>query len=120
MYNPKSLKNLKPFKKGQSGHPSGPKPKPDCLISCIKAELAKISINGKDTNEQLIAAALVSSATAGSVKAIELLMAYTISKPAQTIGLTGEGGGPVKTEITINVSSEATKKALEQIMERKE
>jgi hypothetical protein len=100
--NPNSLKNLRPQKAGMpSINPAGRPKKADCLISCIKSELEKISINGTETNEQLIAGVLVKKAQQGDLKAIEILMSYTVSKPKQDIGVgNAEDGG-----VTINVIS---------------
>ena len=88
---PNSLKNLVPFKKGEVHSPNGRPKKADCLLDCIKEELAKVSLNGKDTNEQLIAAALVSMASRGNTKAIELLMSYTSTKPTAQVDVTSKG-----------------------------
>lgn len=84
------------FAPGNCANPRGRPVKADCLISCIKAELEKLSENNKSTNEQLIAAALVSKAKMGDIKAIELLLEYTAMKPAQAINLGGSDTGPVK------------------------
>jgi hypothetical protein len=84
------------WRKGESGNPAGRKPKADCLISCIKSELAKHPYDGKATNEQLIASALVGMAAKGNLKAIEILMSFTTPKPAQGINLGGEGGVAIR------------------------
>ena len=87
---PNSLANL-----AKTTRPGRPK-SPDCLISCIKEELARISEDGTYTNEQHIAIALVNKAKLGDSKAIEIVMSYTTPKPAQGINLgAGEGGSPV-------------------------
>ncbi len=86
---PNSLKNLKPFQKGNHASPGRP-PKADCLISCIKAALAQVPAGSTKTNEQLIADILVSKAAQGDTKAIELLMTYTTPKPAVDAKLSGE------------------------------
>ncbi len=77
-----SLKNLRPQKRGEPSHnPRGRPRKPDCLVSCIKSELGKLSVNGVQTNEELIAVALVQMAAKGNLKAIELTLEYTATKP---------------------------------------
>ncbi len=88
---PKTKRGNPAWTKGVSGNPKGRKPKADCLLSCIKSELDSKSINGKQTKEQVIAAALVEMAERGNLKAIELLMSYTIVKPTQQLDLTTKG-----------------------------
>ncbi len=76
---------------GKSGNPKGGLRKADCLLSCIKEELSKLSVNGKNTNEELIAVALVSMATKGSTKAIEILMSYLHARPTASVDVTTKG-----------------------------
>ncbi len=78
--------------KGRSGNPKGPPRKADCLISCIKDELAKKAINGVQTKEQLIAAVLLEMATKGNLKAIELVLEYTAVKPKTDSTVELKGG----------------------------
>lgn len=65
-----SLKNLKPrWKQGESGNPKGRTPKPSCLTSWLKEDLARIDpVTGK-TNAQLIAEKMVTDAKAGVASA---------------------------------------------------
>ncbi len=86
--NPNSLKNLHPFLPGNHASPGRP-PKEDCLLSCIKEELSKKAENGIDTNEQIIAWALISKAKSGDSKAIELILSYLHSKPTASVNLSG-------------------------------
>ncbi len=89
--NANSLKNLRPFQKGNHASPGRPK-KGDCLLSCIKSELAKRPFKGSPTtNDELIASCLVSQASLGNLKAIELLMSYTTVKPTQSVDVTTKG-----------------------------
>ncbi len=88
---PNSLANLHPVQKGEIRNPKGPGKKIDCLIDCIKAELAKPSLAPGLTNEQLIAAMLVSQATKGNLKAAELIMSYTTAKPTASVDLNAKG-----------------------------
>jgi len=88
--NPNSMKNLHPATPGNRLSPGRPK-KEDCLLSCIQEELTKKSPNGVQTNEQLIAACLVSMATKGNIKAVELMMAYLHSKPVNKTEISGSG-----------------------------
>ncbi len=83
--NPNSLKNLRPFEKGNQASPGRPK-KEVTLLSCIKEELEKKPFESSPlTTEQLISAALVKMASQGNTKAIDLLMSYTTPKPNQGV-----------------------------------
>lgn len=67
---------------------AGRKKKADCLISCIKDELARIESAGSPlTREQMIAGCLVDKAVAGNLEAIKILLDYTAIKPAQAVNL---------------------------------
>ena len=79
------------WKKGESGNPAGRTTKESCLLSCIKEELGKPSINPALTNEQLIASMLVAQATKGNLKACDMVMEYTIVKPKQDMNITSNG-----------------------------
>lgn len=83
--NPNSLLALKAheIKKGEIRNPKGRPRKADSLINCIKSELDKLSLNGKQTNMELFAAVLVMKATRGDDRAGELLMSYLAARPAQ-------------------------------------
>lgn len=94
--NERSLANLRPFKKGENGNSPGRPKSADCLISCIKTELARMSNDGIYTNEQRIAMALTHKAVLGDTKAIELLMAYTTPKPTASVDVT-TGGEKIRT-----------------------
>ncbi len=85
--------------KGVSGNPGGRKRKEDCLLSCIKAELASTSANGVSTREQIIAKALMDAAERGNLKAIELVLEYTAIKPKTEASVEHNGG------LTVNVIS---------------
>ena len=89
---PNSLKNLRPAKPGEVRNPKGSLKKADCLLDCIKEELSKLSLNGIDTNEQIIAGVLVGMATKGNVRAVELMMSYLHARPAQGIDLNKDEG----------------------------
>lgn len=105
--NDKRLLNLRPIKPGEVRNPHGRKRKADCLISCIKAELDSKSLNGQ-TKEQMIASMLVGLAEKGNLKAIDLLMEYTIMKPAQALNLGGQTDNPVAVKIIEVVRPNAT------------
>ncbi len=84
--NPNSRKNLR-----NDASPGRPH-KADCLLDCIKDELSKVSLNGIDTNEQIIAGVLVSMATKGNVRAVELMMSYLHARPTQGIDINKDEG----------------------------
>ena len=93
----KSLANLKQFSKGKSGNPKGRPTKGDCLVSCLKEELASLVAKGSPlTKEQMIAKALVDKAMLGDIMAIRLAFEYTAGKPMQAVELTGKDGGPIE------------------------
>lgn len=96
------------WRKGVSGNPNGRKPKTVCLLSCIKDELAKLSENKLLTNEQMIAQALIFRAKVGDLKAIEIIMAYTVPKPKESVDLTTNGESLNRPIIEV-VSAEARK-----------
>lgn len=79
----------KGFMPGKSGNPDGRPPKEATLISCIKAELEKVEVNGQ-TKEQMIASILVKMASQGNLKAIDLLMTYSVAKPTASIEIKEE------------------------------
>jgi hypothetical protein len=94
------------WKKVESGNPKGRKPKAECLVSCIKDEITKLSLNKLLTNEQLIAQALVHKALIGDLKAIELILNYTHGKPKESVDMTTNGQSMNQTTITV-VSEQA-------------
>ena len=81
---------------GKSGNPQGPPRHADCLLDCIKEELGKISLNGINTNEQLIAAVLVGGASRGNMNATRLLMEYLHAKPTSSMELSSKEGKPLQ------------------------
>ncbi len=87
--------------KGESGNPKGRKPKADCLVSCIKDELAKKAEGSSYTNEQMIAFALVNKAKAGDPVAIRLTLEYVVGRPVQPVNLGNPDGSPLNVSFTI-------------------
>mgnify|MGYP001560620553 CR=1 FL=1 len=80
--NENSLKNLRPAQRGEpSRNPNGRPLKKNTLISCIQAELDKISPNGVSTNAEIIAGILVNKAMRGDSRSIDILAEYTCVKP---------------------------------------
>jgi len=98
--NVNSRKNLR-----NDANPNGRPKKADCLLDCIKEELGKVAINGQ-TNEQLIAAMLVSTATKGNIKATELMMSYLHAKPSQGIKIGEDSENPIKSFVFVMPSGE--------------
>lgn len=91
-------KNLKPFKKGQSGNPKGRPPLRD-----IK-EVLKDLLSQEKNNTQLIdglMSVVVNKALKGDLKAVDMLLSYTYGKPTQKTEITGKEGE--KIDFTINV-----------------
>ncbi len=81
------------WKKGETGNPKGRPRKLDCLVSCLKAEGERLSPNGKQTNDELMASVCVAMATKGNLKAMELYLSFVAAKPAQEqkVDLTTKG-----------------------------
>ena len=111
-----SLKNLehgKKFKPGEVHNPKGRPPKPSCLTSWLKEDLAKLDPATGKTNAQLIAEKMVTDAKAGVASARAEIFERVEGKVAQP--LSGAGGGPVQYDIKVvsDIAKEATKKILD-------
>ena len=109
------LANLKPAKKGEVRNPHGRPRNGDCLTSLLKAYLKKTSPNGKTTNKELIAQALIDAATRGNLKAIEMVLNYTDGKPRESVDVTTNGQSLESKPVFI-VADKETQKAAEAIM----
>jgi hypothetical protein len=95
MVNKKSISNLKPQLPGQPGHNKTGRPKHwRALSELLRDELAKKHMSGDLTNYEVIVQMLVGKAVRGDQRAAELVLAYAEGKPAQSIAVTGAGGGP--------------------------
>ncbi|MBK7363028.1 MAG: hypothetical protein IPJ01_12090 [Micavibrio sp.] len=92
--NKKSLKNLKKWKKGQSGNPKGGKPPALPPLGELMAETLGQVKNGK-THAQIIFDKLFSMALKGNTRAIEILMERGYGKAVASLNLTGADGGPL-------------------------
>ena len=77
----RSLANLRPFKPGQSGNPSG-RPKKD-----IAADIARQLFEG---NAELIAKAMLKQLKKGNPKVFAILADRAWGKPHQQIDVTGQ------------------------------
>ena len=97
--NPNSLKNLKPYKKGQSGHP-GRTPKDVSLTSLLKEQIDTVPAGEKQgrTWRQLLVLAWLTGAMKNPVLLKEVLDRLE-GKVTQPIG--GEGGQPIKIEVVV-------------------
>jgi|APGre2960657404_1045060.scaffolds.fasta_scaffold70636_2 hypothetical protein len=96
----RSLANLKPFKKGQSGNPNGRPKLPD-----IRDALAKILADEKDGYTALEATlmALRAKAVRGDIRAAEALLDRAFGKPKQAIDHTTGGDKMLPSAITIEL-----------------
>lgn len=88
MSNDRSIKNLKPFKKGQTGNPNG-RPKKLPALDVLMAEVLGEEKDGK-TAAQAILAALRAKATKGDVRAAEVLMDRAWGKVKQPVDISGD------------------------------
>lgn len=98
--NQKSIKNLKPFSKGQSGNPSGRKPIPleekqaRQFIKDMNAELAHDLIaSGK--YKALLIQAIETSCQMGKMDGIKFLNDYNGNKPKEQMEHTGNDDKPI-------------------------
>lgn len=115
--NPNSLKNLKPFRKGNCANPTGRPPKDVSLTSLLKKyideipERVKGKVNTKTWRELLVEAWLIGAYKGNTVFFKELLERLDGKVPQS---LTGEGGGPIS--VTVTVSSERAKELTNKIL----
>jgi len=94
--NPNSLKNLKPFVKGKSGHP-GRTPKDVSLTSLLKEQIDTIPPGEKQgrTWRQLLVLAWLTGAMKNPILLKEILDRL---EGKVAIAVTGEGGRPIKVQ----------------------
>lgn len=88
--------NLKPFKKGQSGNPSGRTPVSD-IREHLKKRLSETKQDTTVTFLDSIIDRLILTAQRGNVRATELILHYTYGKPKEFGGENTEG-------ITVTIS----------------
>jgi hypothetical protein len=93
-----NIKNLKPFKKGQSGNPSGRTPVSD-IRQHLKNRLSETTQDTTVTFLDSIIDRLILTAQRGNVRATELILHYTYGKPKEfdyenTEGITVTISGP--------------------------
>jgi hypothetical protein len=102
------------FKKGQSGNPGGvPK-----WVKLVRGELEACSTGGVSRLRQLIEqGVLVYETKQGPpiykeadakdiIKAIELVLSYTLAKPKAELEVTGKDGGPLRTKAEVELTEE--------------
>ena len=81
----KNIKNLKPFKKGQSGNPKGrPKKLPE--ITALLDKVLGETVGGISEAEKIMRR-LIIRAKAGDVRAAEVLLDRAYGKPKQSIDM---------------------------------
>jgi len=119
---PNSLANLEKgrIRRGEVRNPNGRPRKDVSLTSLLKIEIEKIpeviDKNGKQNTRswrELLVEAWLRGALKNPILLRELLdrLEGKVSQP-----VTGEGGGPIKSEVTINVNSEKAKTLTEQVL----
>jgi hypothetical protein len=86
------VENLRPFKKGQSGNPSGRPKGPAALQRRILRETK----DGAVVVDYLLKTLQYSRSPKERTDAATLLLAYGFGKPVQPTEITGEGGNPVE------------------------
>jgi hypothetical protein len=98
--NQKSIKNLKPFSKGQSGNPSGRKPIPADeklarqIIKDMNEELVKDLIS-TGRYKALLTEAIEKSCQLGKVDGLKFINDYVGNKPMERMEHTGNDDKPI-------------------------
>ena len=93
-------KNLKPFKKGQSGNPPGRIKGSLRDIKVVLQDLLSQEKNGTQLIDGLMSV-VVNKALKGDLKAVDMLLSYSYGKATQRTEITGAEGE--KIDFTINV-----------------
>ncbi len=114
---PNSLKNLRPFQKGNSGNLNGRPPKDVSLTSLLKKyiETTPALIDGKPNTKtwrELLVETWVFASHKGNPVLFKELLERLEGKVTQPVS--GEGGGPIA--VKIEVVSEQAKKFTEEIV----
>lgn len=105
-----------PWVKGQSGNPKGRKKGVKTLTAALRKIMdEKDEVTG-ETNRKLVIKALIEAAQAGNVPAMNLIYERLDGKLVAQAELTGEGGGPIKYEISVtdDETAELTRRLLGQ------
>jgi hypothetical protein len=93
-------KNLKPFKKGQSGNPAGRKKGSLRDIKLVLQDLLSQEKNGTQLIDGLMSV-VVNKALKGDLKAVDMLLSYSYGKATQRTEITGADNGPFKIDIKV-------------------
>ena len=93
-------KNLKKFKKGESGNPNG---RPKGTLRDIKVVLQDLLSQEKNGTQLIdgLMSVVVNKALKGDLKAVDMLLSYSYGKATQRTEITGAEGE--KIAFTINV-----------------
>ena len=93
-------KNLKKFKKGESGNPNG---RPKGTLRDIKVVLQDLLSQEKNGTQLIdgLMSVVVNKALKGDLKAVDMLLSYSYGKATQRTEITGAEGE--KIDFTINV-----------------
>ena len=100
------------FKKGQSGNPKGRPPIRD--IKVVLQDLLSQEKNGTQLIDGLMSV-VVNKALKGDLKAVDMLLSYTIGKATQRTEITGAEGAPIEV-----VNNDLTKLNLDELKQLKE
>lgn len=87
-------KGLKPWKKGESGNPSGRPPAPICIPNILREIGAEVDPETKRTRLQGVMAKVFDYADAGQSWAVQFIAERTEGKVKDTLAL--EGGGTLE------------------------
>lgn len=101
----------KGFRPGVSGNPNG-RPRTAKFSEAARQLLAEIDTNSDETNTECLVRHCLRKAKAGSVRHLELLLAYVEGKPRQGVELSGPDGGAMKFENMSEAQIDARLKVL--------
>jgi hypothetical protein len=103
----RSLANLRPFQKGQSGNPAG-RPK-NVLTRALRSKLEEVESGdpGARTNAQALADKLFDLALSGNVEALKICFDRLEGRPRQTVSLTLDQRDEYERMVECLIESEA-------------
>ena len=93
-------KNLKKFKKGESGNPNG---RPKGTLRDIKVVLQDLLSQEKNGTQLIdgLMSVVVNKALKGDLKAADMLLSYTYGKPTQKTEITGADGERIDFKVEV-------------------